>query len=165
MLLDVLANLSERELLRYFIALRNASRPEIVEEQPDPVMVRLAEEYRNSGGFKPRPVKPDKEPSWYAYLSRDTKGKVEKGVLNGLVAMREDPALSGILGYDPQVRKIVLKARLPDDWEPDFCMREITESDCLSLWEYLTRHGLRLTKDEMRSVIRKVAQENPLGEA
>lgn len=168
-MLEFLAGLSDREFARLVAAIGRARMAELFAstidepEEVDPIMVKLAEEYRASGGFKPRPAKPDKEPGWFAYLSRDAKGKVEKGALNALVAMREDPALSGILGYDDQLRKVVLKARLPDDWEPDFRMREITKLDCLSLWEYLTRHGLRLTKEEMRSVILKVAKENPLG--
>lgn len=162
-MLELLANLSERELLRFFKAVRNARRPTYQEPEPDPAMVRLAEEYRASG-FNPRPAKPRNPPSWFALLVLDKNGKPEKGLINALVAMREDPALSGILGYDAQLRKVVLKGRLPDDWEPDFRMRVMEEPDCLSLWEYLISLGLRLTKEEMRTAIGKVARENLLGE-
>lgn len=163
MLLELLASMGERDLLRLFIALRNASRPSIVEEAPDPAMVRLAEEYRASGGFNGKPVKP-KRPEWFDLLVMDASGKPEKGAVNATIAMREDPALSGILGYDVALRKVVLKGRLPDDWEPGFMMRVIEEPDFLSLYEYLLRSGFRLTKDEMKSVVRKVARENPLEE-
>jgi len=167
-MLEKLVELSDRDFARLLAAigrarLADAFASSIVEdEEPDPIMVRLAEEYRSSGGFKPRNGKPPKPPDWHALLTKDAKGIIEKGMVNVLIAMREDPAISGVLGYEDRIGKVVLKGRLPDDWEPDFQMRVIEERDFLSLYEYLVRCGFRLTKDEMKTVIRKVARENPL---
>jgi hypothetical protein len=173
-MIELLVDLSDREFARLLAAIgraemRNVFSSTIVEPEPeDPLMAKLGEEYRASGGFKPAPRKPVKEPAWFSHLVRDKRakegeGKIMPGVVNACIAMREDPALSGLLGYDEKHRKVVLKARLPDDWSPGFFdVRVIEEPDFIGLYEYLLRQGLRLTKEEMRSAVRKVAKENPL---
>lgn len=166
---ELLSSLDDRSFARLLVAIgRGTTAPlfsSTIVDDRDPVMLRLAEEYRASGGFNPRPKKPGKPPDWHQHLVLDAKGKPEKGVVNAIIAMREDPAISGVLGYDQRLRKVVLKGRLPDDWEPTFEMRVIAEPDFLSLYEYLTRGGFRLTKDEMKAAVVRIAKENPLGES
>lgn len=166
---ELLASLDDRSFARLLVAIGRGTIaplfPSTIVDDRDPVMLRLAQEYRASGGFNPRPKKPGKPPDWHQHLVLDAKGKPEKGVVNAIIAMREDPAISGVLGYDRQLRKVVLKGRLPDDWEPTFEMRAITAPDLLSLYEYLTRGGFRLTKDEMKAAVVRIAKENPLGES
>lgn len=175
-MLEFLAGLTDREFARLVAAIGRARMAELFAstidepEEVDPIMVKLAEEYRASGGFKGQAKRPTKEPEWFVHLVRDSRakegqGKIMPGVVNACIAMREDPALSGLLGYDNQLRKVVLKARLPDDWSPGFFeMRVIEEPDFVALYEYLLRQGLRLTKEEMKTAVRKVAKENPLTE-
>jgi len=123
----------------------------------------IAAEYRQRGFNPPRPRKPE-TPDWHRHLIADEQGKFIKGVANAAIALREDPALSGILGFDLKSKKIVLKGRLPDDWEPDFTMRVLTETDVSGLYEYLLRQGLRLTRTEMVTALKRIARENPMGD-
>lgn len=176
-MLETLVSLSDREFARLIAATGRAVIADlfastIVEaerEEVDPMMAKLAEEHR-AAGFKPQGKRPTKEPAWFEHLIRDKRakegqGKIMPGVPNACIAMREDPALSGLLGYDEKRKKVVLKARLPDDWSPGFFdVRVIEEPDFIGLYEYLLRQGLRLTKEEMKSAVRKVAKENPLTE-
>jgi hypothetical protein len=183
-MLRFLVDLDRRSFVTFFMALRNGTfgpefeqavrhdggclwcdadqgethRPDCQKDQ----FRKFAEEYRQRGFNPPRPRKPQ-TPEWHQQLIRDDTGKPLKGAANAAIAMREDPALSGILGFDLATKKIMLKGRLPDDWEPDFTMRVLTETDASGLYEYLLRQGLRLTRAEMLTALKRIARENPMG--
>ena len=170
--LEQLVALDDRDFARLLAAIGRARLAEIfasiveIEPEPEPedeMMKKLAEEYRASGGFKGVPKKAEKTPEWMERLNRDDKGRLLPGVVNGMIALRECPELSGLFAFDAGLMKVVIKSRLPDDWTPGFGeVRVMDESSLLSVYEYLLRHGLRLTREEMRSAIIKVAKENPM---
>lgn len=185
-MLRFLVDLDRRSFVNFFMALRNGTFGPLFEQavrtgdggclwcdadqgevhRPDcqkDQFRKFAEEYQKRGFHPPRPKKDQPAPEWHRHLLRDQTGKLIKGTANAQIAMREDPALSGILGFDPKARRMILKGRLPDDWEPEFRMRVLTETDVSGLYEYLLRQGLRLTRAEMVTAIKRIARENPLG--
>lgn len=170
-ILRFLVDLDRRSFVAYFRALSSAAitMPQQPEEdeapEPDdaPMLARFAREYRTLGFRPPRPKKDQPAPEWQRHLLTDETGKLIKGTANAQIALREDPALSGILGFDPKARRMILKGRLPDDWEPEFRMRVLTETDVSGLYEYLLRQGLRLTRAELVTAVKRIARENPLG--
>lgn len=93
----------------------------------------------------------------------DKNGRPLSDVGNALVALSEDPALSGIVGLSLDRGATVLKGPLPFAFRETFTfkMRELKQTDLTSLLEYLQWLGLcRLTRDDCLEAVRAIALEN-----
>ncbi|MDX0610869.1 hypothetical protein [Sinorhizobium medicae] len=83
---------------------------------------------------------------------------------NALIALREHPALSGIIGLNESDNRIYLKAPLPfDHWDfgRDFTMRRLRDDDLTGLLEFVQAGGLAtLTREDCLAAVRRIAREN-----
>lgn len=135
---------------------------------------KLAEEHRRSR-YRPAPPKPKRSTiadkcadyDWRSRMILKDGGSGFAPIFaNILAVLREHPELSGIVGWLPRTRRIVLKGRLPHDWSPDFEMRFFTRDDLTAVHEFLEGEvGLMpLPRSDIYWAIRKVARENQLTE-
>jgi predicted P-loop ATPase len=93
--------------------------------------------------------------------SMDTKATLASNLGNTLLALREDPALADVLGFDEMLRTPVLMQpllnALPD---PDFAVRPVTDADVTAIQEFLQWKGLRwLSKDVVHQAVHGRAVE------
>jgi len=110
---------------------------------------------------RPVPADPD---DWRAYhWQLDASNHPISNVHNAAAALRESPALSGLVALDKGQRAVVLKGPLPFAfWEAlDFEMRRMKDEDLSGLLEYLQAIGLAtLTREDCLAAVRLIAREN-----
>ena len=110
---------------------------------------------RNEGA-KRRPRRPAKQPysGWLADCAKDDKGNPLGNLANAAHALRCEPAISELFGFDEFRSTKMLEGPVPKpgeaDWLPDddFVPRPVCDNDVNQLQEYLQSVGLpRLGKD------------------
>lgn len=86
-------------------------------------------------------------------------------VRNVLICLRDHPAFSGVLAYDPIAAKNILRAPLPmAHWDfNSFDERALTLGDVTEIHEFLQMLGLdRIDRKDVEAAIKLVARENPI---
>lgn len=89
------------------------------------------------------------------------RGRPVASMRNLCILLREHDALAALLRSDADGR-VWLMGRLPDDWEPGFEPRPITNNDITALHEFLEGLGLPpLSRRDLLFAIHRVAAERP----
>lgn len=115
---------------------------------------------------RPRKARPEQSHKWLQDCSLDDKGRPYPNFANVLHALRCDPLLSDVFGYDEMSGAVMVMQPLPDpvtggvlpedDWRP----HERTENCLLKLLEYLQVIAFpRLSKSDLHDAIEARANQ------
>lgn len=112
------------------------------------------------------PVRPDRN-DWRSWLWQfGPDNRPISNIHNAAIALRESPALSGIIALDEAGKTIQLLGPLPfAHWESlNFETRRLRDDDLTGLVDYLQSIGLAtLSRDEALAAVRLIARENQRG--
>lgn len=75
------------------------------------------------------------DPAWVNRLAYSEKGSIQQSIHNGVLILRHDPNLAGLIAYDSFNRKMVLKRQPP--WDEQKGTRNWTDYDDSSIKHYL----------------------------
>jgi hypothetical protein len=108
-----------------------------------------------------KPPRPVHDHDWEEPMQLDERRERIPNEYNAFLVMTECPALSGIVGYDLALHRIMLKAPLPGDWRPAFEMRPFTRDDLIELLVYVQGIGFpAMTRQTLYWGVRRAARFN-----
>ena len=107
----------------------------------------------------------EKTNDWYSRCLETAAGGVLSNLANAILALREDPAWSGVFAYDQMAHETLLEAAIPrHDGSPAVVgpfPRPITDADVGAVQEWLQIAGLtKLSKDTTHQAVDMRANEN-----
>jgi hypothetical protein len=104
----------------------------------------------------------DLDDDWRAMRLKWDDGTVRDDGPGIMHALREHPALSGIIATDKSTGKIMLRGPLPlNHWEMmDFEMRPFTKADATAVHHFLQHIGMKSSFDDVGRAIKLMALEN-----
>jgi hypothetical protein len=91
---------------------------------------------------------------WLAEAQQDKAGEPLPNLVNAMLALRGDPALSATVAYDEMMRAAIRVAPTPGSAEEPFAARPVRDTDVAAVQEHLQRSGLRrLGKDTLHQAV------------
>jgi predicted P-loop ATPase len=148
--------LSDLPTLAYLYAAGDAVTAAFVTEAKLPT--KLARGAIGSYGESLRPKKAASQ--WNAQIKRTKEGAPQSSLYNGLVVLRNDDRMRGVLAFDELQGSAVLKALppwIPSEWAS---AREVTDPDVVRLAAWLDHeHELRLKTNTLHELVDTVAGE------
>jgi hypothetical protein len=93
-----------------------------------------------------------KAPHWWAQCIPDSKNRPMPILANAMIALRSDPGLRDMVGYDAMACAIMLLHKIGEPLDIDHnCPRPLTDVDVVKIQKFLQQIGLeRLGRDTVR---------------
>ena len=99
-------------------------------------------------------------PEWHYDAICGPNGKPLSILKNAILALREDPAFTGLFGFDEMARCAVVLQPMDDNEAGRFRVRPMTDVDVTTVQARLQGLGLtRISKDIAHQAVAKVANE------
>jgi predicted P-loop ATPase len=133
--------------------------------------IRLAGERPNGHAPEEEQSTPKRD-SWLGSVQCDSRAEPRPNLFNCMLALREDPRISGLFAYDEMLRASTLMQPIPAETKPDQASylfpRPVRDTDVGILQELLQRAGLeKIGKDVVHQAVDLRASEcsfHPVGD-
>lgn len=121
---------------------------------------RSPEDAMKADGVEFHAFKPESRAGWLAQCQVDRQGELRGNLFNAVTALREDPALRDLLGFDEMLRAVILIKPVPSSGHALSGARPITDEDVSAIQLALQQRGLeKVSRDTAFQAVLMRARE------